>query len=114
MKYNRSEIFKNAWVLKRACEKTFGECLKTIWEKTKETVAKAKTVVEKHIQIEGIAKWFLRKMDTIHFMALQSGVEIDDIILERETEKAIEISTEWNYGRKKIWLPKSVVKFTFA
>lgn len=115
MRYNLSEIMKNAWTLKKACEgMTLSEALKNAWSKAKETAVKVKTAVGKHIQILTVAKWVLRKMETRTFMALESGIAIDDITLERETEKAIEISTEWNYERIKIWLPKSACTYKFA
>lgn len=114
MKYNRSEIFKKAWGLKKLIgDITFGECLKNAWQRAKEEVVKAKTVVKKAVRINNVAKWFLKKMETVDFMALDSGIWDDDIILERETAKAIEISTEWNYGKRKIWLPKSVIEYSF-
>lgn len=114
-RYNLSEIMKNAWTIKRAFHgMTLSEALKKSWENAKEKAAKAKNIVKKHIQICEIAKWVLRKMDSNTFMALESGIAVNDITLERETEKAIEISTEWNYGIKRIWLPKSACKYVFA
>lgn len=50
-------------------------------------------------------------MDTVSFMALESGIAVNDIVLEKETEKAIQISTEWNGYRKMMWFPKSVVAY---
>ena len=58
-----------------------------------------------------IKQWFLRKMDAVSFMALESGIAVNDIVLEKETEKAIQISTEWNGYRKMMWMPKSVVAY---
>lgn len=44
MKYNKSEIFKNAWKLRKNDNSlTFGECLRRAWAKAKETI---KTFVE--------------------------------------------------------------------
>lgn len=116
MRYNKSEIMKMAWTLKKGMEDlTFSEALKKAWEVAKRTAGKAKTIVKKHIQITSIEKWVLRKMDSNSFLAIKSGIEAaDDIILERETEKAIEISTEWNGYRKNIWLPKSACEYRFA
>ena len=44
MKYNRSEIMKNAWEIRRSYNArglTFGECLKRAWEKAKTAIANA-------------------------------------------------------------------------
>lgn len=114
-KYNLSEIMKNAWVLKKACEgMTLSDALKHSWKRAKEAALKAKISVKRHIQILSVSKWVLKKMDSEDYMALDSGIAVNDIVLERETEKAIEISTEWNYGTKKIWLPKSACQYIFA
>ena len=53
-------------------------------------------------------------MDGVSFLALDAGIAADDIILERETEKAIEISTEWDGYKKIMWLPKSACCYRFA
>lgn len=115
-KYNLSDIMKYAWKLIRSVDGlTMSEALKTAWSRAKdrveETVAKAKIIVNKHIKITFIAKWLLMKMSNTSFLALDAGMYIDDIILERETQKAIEISTEWNGGRMRIWLPKSACQY---
>jgi hypothetical protein len=105
-KYNKSEIMKNAWSLKRTSSNSFAECLKRAWELAKSAVSE--------FRFTKIAPWFLKKMDSVSYMALESGIAIDDIKLERETEKAIQISTEWNGFRKMMWFPKSVCEYTLA
>lgn len=47
MKYNKSEIFKNAWKLRKMSMKwvqklSFGECLRRAWAEAKEAVAVSK------------------------------------------------------------------------
>lgn len=111
MKYNRSEIMKTAWRKYKELGGAFRIHLKMAWDAAKKPVKK---VVEKKIIFTDVAAWFLKKMDAVTFMAFESGVAVDDIVLERETEKAIEISTEWNGFRKKIWLPKSVCSYVVA
>lgn len=114
-KYNLSEIMKNAWLLMKATEEnTFSECLKLSWRNAKENAQKKKVMVKRHIQIMEVAKWVLRKMDDVSFLALDAGIAVDDIVLERETEKAIEISTEWDGYKKIMWLPKSACCYRFA
>ena len=49
MKYNKSEIFKNAWKLFKMSMKwiqklSFGECLRRAWAEAKEKVAMAKKI----------------------------------------------------------------------
>lgn len=108
-KYNKSEIMKNAWVIFKAkAAKSFSDALRTAWENAK----KVKRIVGKKIQIIYVAKWILKKMTGVQFLALDAGIAVDDIVLERETGKAIEISTEWNYRRIRIWMPKSAVQYT--
>ena len=56
MKYNKSEVFKNAWNLYRMAQKwvqklSFGECLRRAWAKAKETVATAKKIARGTVQI---------------------------------------------------------------
>lgn len=112
MKYNKSEIMRKAWELFRegTVEMSFSLCLKTAWRLAKKTVKKV-AEVKKNIVFTDIKQWFLNKMDSVSFMALESGIAVNDIVLERETEKAIQISTEWNGYRKMIWFPKSVVSY---
>ena len=106
MKETLKKVMKRAWEIKREDSRNiFAECLKMAWAEIKK-VAKAGK-----IQIVEIKQWFLRKMDTITFMAIDSGICTNDIVLEKETEKAIQISTEWNGRLKYIWLPKSVVVY---
>ena len=114
-RYNLSEIMKNAWALMKGTEGfTFAECLKLSWKNAKENAPKKKIMVKRHIQIMEVAKWVLKKMDGVSFLALDAGIAADDIILERETEKAIEISTEWDGLKKIMWLPKSACCYRFA
>lgn len=120
-RYNLSEIMKEAWkVFKSGAFKdaTFGEILKLIWKNVKETGRcsfgrKEKKEVNKHVQILNVEKWVLRKMDGETFLALDAAVAADDLTLTRETEKAIEVSTEWDGYMKKIWLPKSACEYVF-
>ena len=110
--YNKSEIFKKAWEIKKTLGYDFSVALKCAWFEAKKAVKEAaKAIVKKAIVITNIEKWFLKKMDTVSFMALESGIGVNDIILEKETEKAIQISTEWDGYRKYMWIPKSVVEF---
>lgn len=56
MKYNKSEIFRNAWATYRMAQKwvqklSFGECLRRAWAKAKETVATAKKIARGTVQI---------------------------------------------------------------
>lgn len=114
MRYNKSEIMKKAWELFKAdagIKVSFSECLKIAWKKAKKSVSNKIETVKRNINFSHIESWFLRKMDSVSFMALESGMAVNDIILEKETEKAIMISTEWNGYRKKMWFPKSVVLF---
>lgn len=111
MKYNKSEIMKKAWELFKTddgIKVSFSECLKIAWKKAKKAVVK---IVKRNIVFTNIEKWFLKKMDSVSFMALESGIAVNDIVLEKETEKAIQISTEWNGYRKMMWFPKSVVAY---
>ena len=112
MKYNKSEIMKKAWELKKSLRITMSEALKKSWEAAKKNALKR--IVNKRIRFQNIEKGFLRKMNDTTFLALKSGIEVDDTVLEKETEKAIEISTEWNGYRKRIWIPKSVCEYVFA
>lgn len=115
--YNKSEIMKNAWQISRVIEISFSGALKMAWARAKEelnkTMVSAKKVVGKHINIVNIQKWFLRKMSTQTFSELSVGISTDDITLERETEKAIQISTNWVFeGEKKyFWIPKLAVEY---
>lgn len=114
MKYNKSEIMKKAWELFKTddgIKVSFSQCLKLAWKQAKKAVVKAVSNVKKNIVITEIKQWFLRKMDAVSFMALESGIAVNDIVLEKETEKAIQISTEWNGYRKMMWMPKSVVAY---
>lgn len=114
MKYNKSEIMKKAWELFKTddgIKVSFSQCLKLAWKQTKKAVVKTVSNVKKNITIMEIKQWFLRKMDAVSFMALESGIAVNDIVLEKETEKAIQISTEWNGYRKMMWMPKSVVAY---
>lgn len=114
MKYNKSEIMKKAWELFKTddgIKVSFSQCLKLAWKQAKKAVVKAVNNVKKNIVITEIKQWFLRKMDAVSFMALESGIAVNDIVLEKETEKAIQISTEWNGYRKTMWMPKSVVAY---
>lgn len=46
MKYNKSQIMKNAWAIYRSCKAAaiaFGECLKRAWAEVKGQVVKATT-----------------------------------------------------------------------
>ena len=97
-KYNLSEIMKHAWELFKddSIKLSFSECLRASWK------------------IVDMAKWFVKKLDAVSFMAIDSGMAVNDIILEKETEKAVMLSTEWNGYRKLIWIPKSVISYTFA
>lgn len=111
MNYNKSEIMKKAWELFKmntGIRISFSDCLKSAWKKAKKSAMKT---VKRNIIFTSIEKWFLKKMDTVTFMALESGIAVNDIVLEKETEKAIQISTEWNGYRKMIWFPKSVVAY---
>ena len=113
MKYNKSEIMKKAWELFKEDGNTFSFsiCLKTAWRIAKKLIVKTVKTVKRNIVFTDIKKWFLKKMDTVSFMALESGIAVNDIVLEKETEKAIQISTEWNGYRKMMWLPKTVVEY---
>lgn len=118
-KYNLSRIMKTAWTIKKVTSgTTFSECLKIAWKNEKDGTyyrePAKKTVVKKHIQITEVAKWVLRKMDSVSFMALDAGIAVNDIILEKETMKAIQISTEWDGYGKMLWLPKSACTYKFA
>lgn len=42
MKYNKSEIMKNAWIIVRECKCTISVALKRAWEKAKEAFKLAK------------------------------------------------------------------------
>lgn len=120
-KYNLSEIMTEAWkVFKSGAFKdtTFGDCLRLIWKNVKETGRcsfghKEKKSVNAHVQILSVAKWVLRKMDAETFMALDAAIATNDLTLTRETEKAIEVETEWDGYMKKIWLPKSACEYVF-
>lgn len=112
-KYNLSEIMKHAWELFKddSIKLSFSECLRASWKQAKKVAAKA---VKKNIIIVDMSKWFVKKLDAVSFMAIDSGMAVNDIILEKETEKAVMLSTEWNGYRKLIWIPKSVISYTFA
>lgn len=66
-----------------------------------------------------IAGWFVKKMKTGDFLALDAAVgafrdghsDSLGITLEEETEKAICLGTEWNYKIRRIWVPKSVISY---
>lgn len=113
--YNLSNIMKHAWRLFKegSIKLSFGECLRAAWKQAKKSAAKAE-FVKRNIVIVDLAKWFVKKMDAVSFMALESGIAVNDVVLEKETEKAVMISTEWNGYRKAMWIPKSLITFTFA
>lgn len=112
MKYNKSEIMKKAWFYVKKTGCCMSAALTCAWSEARQAIKVAsQKIIGKHIQILEIKKWFLKKMDAVTFMALECGIWIDDIVLEKETKKAIQISTEWNGYKKKIWMPKSVVVF---
>lgn len=121
-KYNLSEIMTEAWKVFKSNafpEATFGEVLKLIWKNVKETGRcsfgqKEKKTVNRRVQILSVAKWVLRKMEAADFMALDAAIATNDLTLTRETEKAIEVATEWDGYKKKIWLPKSACQYRFA
>ena len=94
-KYNLSEIMKHAWELFKddSIKLSFSECLIASWKQAKKVAAKA---VKKNIIIVDMSKWFVKKLDAVSFMAIDSGMAVNDIILEKETEKAVMLSTEWN------------------
>ena len=104
MKETLKKVMKRAWEIKREDKRNiFGECLRMAWVEIK---AAAKNVV-----FTKIAPWFLKKMDSVTFMALESGICVGDMVIEKETEKAICVSTEWDGYRKMMWFPKSVVEY---
>lgn len=99
MKFNKSEIMKNAWRSFKANEtKTFAQALKNSWAAAKNPVI---TVA--------IKKWFANKMDLGYGKKLGSR----KATVVRETEKAYLLNVEWysvdgEYdGVQNEWCPKS-------
>jgi len=82
MKFNKSTILKEAWMIKRNSDarklnKTFGECLKLSWAKAKTEVKtwvdyqielnfkdhKGNVVIDKDIQIGALKQWQAKKIN---------------------------------------------------
>lgn len=114
-KYNKSEIMKRAWNVFRGVEGiSFSEALKMAWAFAKKEAHKTeKRLVNKDVTILTIKGWYLRKLSGFQFLVFSSGMETNDFILERESEKAIQVSTEWKGYRKFFWIPKSACEYAF-
>lgn len=84
MKYNKSEIMKQAWQIKRTWKerKTFGECLKMSWN-----MAKEKLTVEAYV----VPTWLMHEKE---LWGVRPNV-IKVTVIERETRKAFKAYGEW-------------------
>ncbi|MCI5872158.1 MAG: hypothetical protein PUJ55_10625 [Clostridiales bacterium] len=109
-KYNLSEIMKRAWELKKQFEVPFKEALKRSWEIAKEAVKKAeKKVSEIRIENLSIKDWFLNKNFTQNERyAIKMAEENNEITAVKQTEKALLLKANSEYGMLTFWAPKSV------
>lgn len=109
-KYNLSEIMKRAWELKKQFEVPFKAALKRSWEIAKEAVKKAeKKVSEIRIENLSIKDWFLNKNFTQNERyAIKMAEENNEIIAVKQTEKALLLKANSEYGMLTFWAPKSV------
>lgn len=93
MKYNRSQIMKDAWEMVKRCKMTISAALKYAWAAVKGTLKQL-----------NIKDWFLDKIACEKRMHLHS-TEIFAVL--RETEKAYNVML-CEYGRAiTCWVPKS-------
>lgn len=112
MKYNRSEIMKNAWKMFKenkanGLEFTFAMCLSTAWNMAKKAV---KTVATKTTgTVKSIAGWFMNKNFSSSERYIISVADVVEIT--KETEKAILCKAHSDFGTFTFWAPKSVCVF---
>lgn len=91
MKYNKSKIMSRAWSIRRMTGCTMSEALKQSWAQAKAPV----------YSIKG---WFMTKnFDPSERLAIV-GVTPE---LRRETEKAVQLCWDTEYGKIVRWVPKS-------
>ena len=92
MKYNKSEIMKRAWEIKRYQEKhlvekyreSFGECLKRAWAEAKE---KANPMVWAYV----VPMW---KWQEAGLFGVRSNI-VKETQIEKESKKAFRVYGEW-------------------
>ena len=109
-KYNLSEIMKRAWELKRQFEVPFKAALRRSWEIAKEAVKKAeKKVAEIHIENLSIKDWFLIKNFTQNERyVIKIAEENNELTAVKQTEKALLLKANSEFGTLTFWAPKSV------
>lgn len=94
MKYNKSDIMSRAWSIRRMTGCTMSTALKQSWAQAKSPV----------YSIKG---WFMTKnFDPSERLAIV-GVTPE---LRRETEKAVQLCWDTNYGKIVRWVPKSCLE----
>lgn len=94
MKYNKSEIMKSAWTIRKATGCTMSESLRKSW-----TNAKAPEY--------SVKDWFMSKNFTSDERIAIVGVKPE---LCRETEKAVQLRWNTEYGKITHWVPKSCLE----
>lgn len=94
MKYNKSEIMKNAWTTRKATNCTMSEALRKSWAN-----AKAPEYF--------IRGWFISKNFTNNERIAIVGVKPE---LLCETEKAVKLCWNTEYGKITRWVPKSCLE----
>lgn len=96
MKYNLSEIMKNAWAMFRNAKRAFSECLHLAWEDAK-TIANLKQYRMKEWFVDKVANEIKRNLYTDEIFAIL-----------KETEKAVYAMLNLDYKHTKcVWIPKS-------
>lgn len=94
MKYNKTEIMRNAWTICRSANCTMSEALRRSW-----AAAKAPKFSVKF--------WFLSKEFSANERIAISGVAPS---VARETEKAVFLRWNTSYGVITRWVPKSCLE----
>lgn len=94
MKYDLSKIMTNAWNIRRTENVTMSYALKKVWAAEK-------------VQPVSIKGWFMTKNFSDHERLAMIGAEQKTL---RETEKAVQICWNTNYGKIIRWVPKSCLE----
>ena len=108
MKYNRSEIMKKAWEMRRLSVRNlkgskweptpFAECLRRAWREAKEAVRIAAMVAENKKYEWGyiIPLWLLKEKEICRYDRIVNGeCFIPESKIERSTKKAFRVYGEW-------------------
>ncbi len=102
---NLKQIMSRAWEIYKnitgEIKAIFGECLKMAWAESKLT----------NQQYYGVKNWFINKnFNSQEAYIINLACNSKEFIILKETEKAVFIQFNSDFGSLKSWFPKSTLK----